>query len=312
MNKNLSLILIFILLMACNFTALQEPAATPTNTVPPTSTPPPTATPTPTPVPASPTPEAKLIDVKDGGFSILVPNNLDFDLNENTVGISDKDGMLLISFTGTPYEETNYTPRQVIDEFLNEVASRGGNFNQSEPSNIVIDGIEGISIDLTGDLFNAQIKGRAIAVSPAENFILFGLGVSNLSSDNENWEKSGSVIFQGLLDSIKFAGVQSTACEISTDPAYGYTMENPIKVGGDAFAGPARERAYLDNLRGPNGEPITYERTGSLSTDTTILDEFQITGAGLAATLYIDEYSFTPPQAPVGFTCAGPFPLAQP
>jgi hypothetical protein len=101
-------------------------------------------------------------------------------------------------------------------------------------------------------------------------------------------------------------------CVISTDATYGYTQENPIKVGGDAFDGPPRERAFLDNLLGPNGETISYERTGSMPFGNTILDAFEITGLNKEVILYIDEYAFTEPQAPVGFTCLSAFPLAAP
>ncbi len=102
------------------------------------------------------------------------------------------------------------------------------------------------------------------------------------------------------------------ACIISTDDTYGYTQENPIKVGGDAFDGPPRERAFLDNLLGPNGETISYERTGSLAFGNTILDAFEITGLNKEVILYIDEYAFTEPHAPVGFTCLSAFPLTAP
>ena len=102
------------------------------------------------------------------------------------------------------------------------------------------------------------------------------------------------------------------ACVISTDKTYGYTQENAIKVGGDDFGGPSRERAYLDNLAGPNGETISYNRTGSLDFGDTILDAYAISGLSAKVVLYIDEYSFTEPQAPVGFTCLGAFSLTAP
>jgi hypothetical protein len=65
-------------------------------------------------------------------------------------------------------------------------------------------------------------------------------------------------------------------------------------------------------LAGPKGEKISYERTGSIGFGDTILDAFVITGLGKKITLYIDEYSYTEPQAPVGFTCLSAFPLAEP
>lgn len=103
-----------------------------------------------------------------------------------------------------------------------------------------------------------------------------------------------------------------SGCLVSSDKTYGYTQENPIKVGGDFLEGPARERAYLDNLTGPNGETISYNRTGSVDFGDTILDVFDITGLGKQITLYIDEYSFTEPLAPVGFSCLGSFSVSAP
>ena len=176
---------------------------------------------------------------------------------------------------------------------------------------------EGIVINLTGTLFDSPIEGQVFAVSPKKDFVVFGIGVSNLTSNDQLWKESGSVIFQGILDSLNFtepptSNIPSGECKISTDSTYGYSQENPIKVGGDAFEGPARERAYLDNLLGPNGESLSYERQGSLPTDTTILDIYIITGSGINETIYLDEYNYSEPQAPMGFTCKGEFPLSAP
>lgn len=104
----------------------------------------------------------------------------------------------------------------------------------------------------------------------------------------------------------------SNGCLISTDSTYGYTEENPIRVGGDFMDGPKRERAYLDNLLGPNGEGVSYVRNGSIPSGDVILDIYGVTVAGKTLTLYIDMYGFTEPQAPVGFTCVGAFPLSEP
>ncbi|MFZ0544822.1 MAG: hypothetical protein WAM60_05265 [Candidatus Promineifilaceae bacterium] len=103
----------------------------------------------------------------------------------------------------------------------------------------------------------------------------------------------------------------SSACPVSGDSSYGYTQDNPIRVGGDAFGGPARARAYLDVLRGPEGQIVSYFRVGSLPTDETILDIYELTYEGLdsPANLYVDEYSFSTLLAPVGFTCASAFPF---
>ena len=101
----------------------------------------------------------------------------------------------------------------------------------------------------------------------------------------------------------------STAnCPISPDKTYGYTEDNPINVGGGDFGGPTREDAYMAQLRGPKGEKITSERTGSFPrpSDTVILDIYVVTypGHSQSITLYVNEYDNTPPLIPVGFSCA--------
>ena len=105
----------------------------------------------------------------------------------------------------------------------------------------------------------------------------------------------------------------TSKCAISDDDAYGYSPERPIKVDGGARDGPARERRYLDALRGPTGEGLQYRRLGStLGPDkTTILDMYEITYGtpGKTVRLFVDEYHSEDLKAPKGFVCAVPFDL---
>lgn len=108
------------------------------------------------------------------------------------------------------------------------------------------------------------------------------------------------------------APARAATCAVSTDPSYGYSLENPIKVGSGLLRGPARERAYLNALAGPNGETITYTRRGSMPFGGVILDIYDLRGLPNPVTLYVDMYTFVSPQAPAGFTCAYPIPLSAP
>lgn len=122
-----------------------------------------------------------------------------------------------------------------------------------------------------------------------------------LSRDSEVWFTQGAPAFAAMMESVQFqpsaageTGDNSEAtslCTISTDTTYGYTETNAILVGGDAFGGPPRERAFLDNLLGPNGEPVSYERIGSLPFNDTILDIYELTVGGKSVTLFVDEYN---------------------
>lgn len=105
-------------------------------------------------------------------------------------------------------------------------------------------------------------------------------------------------------------------CEVSTDATYGYTRENPIKVGGTPLYGPARQRRVLQALAGPAGQAIAFRRRGSLAPDAggIILDLYEITYPGLEKPieLYLDLYRWDPPKAPQGFVCTNAIGLAPP
>ena len=100
-----------------------------------------------------------------------------------------------------------------------------------------------------------------------------------------------------------------TLSEVSTDETYGYTPQNPIKVGGVA---PSRERNFLDLLRGPAGEAIRYSRDGSCCGFETpnglmgggLLDIYSVWVGDKKepVKLYINMYDFEQPKAPKGFT----------
>jgi hypothetical protein len=108
-------------------------------------------------------------------------------------------------------------------------------------------------------------------------------------------------------------------CPVSDDPEYGYTPLKPVQVGGGAMYVAARERRYLDALRGPAGGRISYKRIGSQQqrppNDTTILDHYHITYDGLEKPLsiYLDAYHFDDElKAPAGLSCGTEIALYDP
>src|SRR5690242_4149572 len=114
------------------------------------------------------------------------------------------------------------------------------------------------------------------------------------------------------------AQAPASSCGVSDDPAFATTKEHAAQIGGGAMYAPSRGHRYLDALKGPGGEPVTYKRRGSLPLDPegrTILDEYEVTYPGLAqpATFFLDAYHFDDALvAPKGFICAVTFGLAPP
>jgi hypothetical protein len=56
----------------------------------------------------------------------------------------------------------------------------------------------------------------------------------------------------------------AASCGVSDEPAFATTKDHAVQVGSGAMSVAARERRYLDALRGPMGEVLQYKRTGSL------------------------------------------------
>ena len=103
--------------------------------------------------------------------------------------------------------------------------------------------------------------------------------------------------------------------EVSTDETYGYSEKNPVRVGGGRSAGLRNQLRYLNALKGPQGQAVTYERQASCCSfrtrrgaidNTAMIDVYAVTwtGKNTPVTLYINMYRGGKLLAPVGFTGA--------
>lgn len=105
-------------------------------------------------------------------------------------------------------------------------------------------------------------------------------------------------------------------CAVSTDPDYARTAEKPAQVGGSPVFGGARQRRYLESLRGPEGQAVRFTRLPAVDAPDgeTLIDRYEITYDGLdtPVILFLDWYRYTALTAPRGFVCGQPFNLGLP
>jgi hypothetical protein len=117
------------------------------------------------------------------------------------------------------------------------------------------------------------------------------------------YEKGGSDVLPFLIDGT------------SRDQTYGFTSDNPVRVGGGRAAGARSQQRYLNALRGPEGQEVEYEREGSCCAFKTRrgtvdndgqLDIYTVTWKGRKEPmkLYLNMYARAELKAPVGFTAA--------
>ena len=155
-------------------------------------------------VPQGATAAPEFIDISSGRFTLAIQPGLEFEARNDSISISDQRGELVVSLNGRPYVASSYTLQSFLGKYLTEMASRGGSFEQGEPYEIAIDGTNGLAVDFSGSFLDNPIAGKAVAVSPGEDFIVFGLGMSLLNERENGWTESGSLIFETILDSIVF------------------------------------------------------------------------------------------------------------
>lgn len=102
---------------------------------------------------------------------------------------------------------------------------------------------------------------------------------------------------------------------VSQDPTYGYTAQNPVRVGGGCSAGVRNQRRYLNALKGTEGQDVTFEhqasccplkKRGGVMDNPEMLDVYAVTwmGKSTPVTLYINMYKGGKLVAPQGFNAA--------
>ena len=187
--------------------------------------------------------------------------------------------------------------------------------SSSPSAAITAGGLSGLQTELTGTLLSAPMAGK-LAVFQAQNRCISLFGAA-LDSPQTLWQETGQYAFLALLGSLRLLPPGTApACLVASDPEYGFSPEKPIRVGNvNLYDGISRMEAYLNTLRGPNMEEISYIRLSpSYNAAEEIVDAYQITYAGLSAplTLYFSIYAFETPMAPHGFSCEAAFPLSQP
>lgn len=108
------------------------------------------------------------------------------------------------------------------------------------------------------------------------------------------------------LNSLPARG-RTTGDSLAAAKAYGYAPESAIRVRGPGDPDATDEHDYLDSLRGPGGERVSWMRLGSccefrtpngLNGQGGLLDAYEVTYPGLDApvTLYLNMYD--PPNTP--------------
>lgn len=146
---------------------------------------------------------------------------------------------------------------------------------------------------------------------------------SGTERDGPGHPEVSEAVAAGVLARVREAlsvpeAVDTAGARLAAAGAYGWSRENPIRLGGAETRGEGgrRQRAYLSTLRSPAGEPVAFDRLGSCCPFPSKaspngfgrLDVYEVVipGRALPALLYFDLYETRPEETPDGFTRAVP------
>lgn len=318
----LLVILSFLNIPACSYT----PTHLPENTVTAAMTP--TSSPTPydealMPVAGSGILLGEAYRVNEGGYEFKMISNLaspeeiyQLDVQGSQVTISSQDEGLLISLISNANTQS-LSAGECLQQVLDGMGADVEEFQAEAAQVAYFGGTAGLKVDISGFMFEQPFMGRLAAAMPWEGGCFSAIGIALEGESTQRWQLEGEAVFETVMHSLSFFEPEVVLlCDPSDDASYAYSIDNPVRVGNtDLYDGLAREEAYLSVLTGPQGEKISYIRSGStVNSAGDILDIYEITYPGLetAVTLYIDMYMFEPLKTPQGFICAAPFPIEEP
>ncbi len=312
-----------MLLAACTTAGPVFPTPTitpePTHTRRPTFTPASTRTRTPTPrevATATFAPEVESVReyVPDGGFSFVWQIRFTYEKMNNVVNLYDDNVVIVLA---GEYNDLDQSTDEIIHDGL-ERMFKDSSYQVISKFDNTIAGAPARGAVFTGTYEGFTVDGEFwVAFNQPDHYLVpFAMGAT--TNGLNLWLVKGRNMLHETLDSIQFDKLEfysnGSACPVSTDPTYGFTQDNPIKVGGSEREGAWREQVYLDNLLGSGGAVIEYTHNGTITYGDSTLDEYtlSITDTGAEQTIYIDKYSYDEVMAPKGFICAATIPFHAP
>jgi hypothetical protein len=75
----------------------------------------------------------QIVDFENGRFSLAIPDELEVELDDESINLSGQNGEFLVSLNGKPYIASSYTLESFLAKYLDELVSRGGSFSAVRP-----------------------------------------------------------------------------------------------------------------------------------------------------------------------------------
>ncbi len=228
----------------------------------------------------------------------------------------DKNGKNLIRLTDDP--SADYTPAWSPDGKRIAFVSRRDGF-----TNLYIMGSDGKNVvQLTQYKSVIEVPswspdGKMIAFASdfeasRDIFIISadGAGMNRLTENpGEEFYPAWSPELPFLAASLpEPTAAPDSVCVNSTDPTYGFSIDNPIRIGYDPRQAGSVETGCVPWLLGPQGQSLNVQLLDEIQTNEGEFCKVSVSfeGQDEPDIMYFDIHSYEQPKAPVGYSCGSP------
>jgi len=228
----------------------------------------------------------------------------------------DKDGRNLIRLTNDPSTDSTpaWSPDGTRIAFISKrdgfanlyvMDNEGGNVVQLSSYKSTLE-VPSWSPDSKMIAFAADLEiSRDIFVISAD-----GSGLDRLTDlpgeeFYPSWSPDLTLLAQALAEP---TAVPDAVCVGTDDPTYGYSLDNPVRIGYDPREEGNVSTGCLPWLNGPQGQSLTIELLEEVDVDGRNICKVSVAYEGQIEPdiLYFDTNTFEQPKAPVGYTCGSP------
>ncbi|MBN2385866.1 MAG: hypothetical protein JXB85_02520 [Anaerolineales bacterium] len=159
---------------------------------------------TPTPIP-TPTPEGQRISVPGGGYSLIIPLEAVYAVSDRTVQITYPSGGVGLVTNIWLVDTRGRDQVSLIRDALQLSAGEGDEVYLGDSAAIVVGGLDGLAIELTGFLSGTPVEGILVGVTLDDEHFFLGYGVADISSDPNLWSGFGRDYVLDILATVEFA-----------------------------------------------------------------------------------------------------------
>jgi hypothetical protein len=169
------------------------------------------------------------------GFSYHRPLDVKIRQANNSVELSDENlGIEIYLYSGFSDDSTQL--ESALGSWTGGMRTNYETFDENEPETLIIDGTEALLVQIGVNDIDSTFSG-ILAVAPLNEHRMFYFSFYSPSElGSADW-KYHRALAQEFLQGIDLFPPKNTACAISEDASFGFSIENPVAIGQPVSGG---------------------------------------------------------------------------